>query len=135
MISIKKFKENKKFIEIFRFVITGGLSFVVDYGILFLLTEFMGINYLISSGISFTFSVIVNYILCVKWVFDEAKQNDKRAVIIFIGSSVIGLIFNQILMWLFVSVFNIYYMISKIITTLIVMVWNYIMKKMALVKS
>ena len=133
---IKELKNNKRFMEVFRFLITGGLSFVVDYGILIGLTTGLSVNYLISSAISFTVSVIVNYYLCVLWVFDGAdKSNDKKVVIMFIGSSVIGLIFNQILMYLFVSILGVFYMIAKIITTAIVMVWNYVMKKMALVRK
>lgn len=134
--NINELKSNKKIMEIFRFVVTGGLSFVVDYGILVGLTTGLGVNYLISSAISFTVSVIVNYFLCVLWVFDGAdKSNDKKVVVMFVGSSVIGLVFNQILMYLFVSVFGIFYMIAKVITTLIVMVWNYVAKKMALVRK
>ena len=133
---IKELKNNKRFMEVFRFLITGGLSFVVDYGILIGLTTGLSVNYLISSAISFTVSVIVNYYLCVLWVFDGAdKSNDKKVVIMFIGSSVIGLIFNQILMYLFVSILGVFYMVAKIITTAIVMVWNYVMKKMALVRK
>lgn len=133
---IKELKNNKRFMEVFRFLITGGLSFVVDYGILIGLTTGLSVNYLISSAISFTVSVIVNYYLCVLWVFDGAdKSNDKKVVIMFVGSSVIGLIFNQILMYLFVSILGIFYMVAKIITTAIVMVWNYVMKKMALVRK
>ena len=133
---IEKLKNSKRFMEMFRFVITGGLSFIVDYGILIGLTTGLSVNYLISSAISFTVSVIVNYYLCVLWVFDGAdKSNDKKVVTMFIGSSVIGLIFNQILMYLFVSILGVFYMIAKIITTAIVMVWNYVMKKMALVRK
>ena len=132
---IKRLKSNKNLMEITRFVITGGLSFIVDYGILIGLTYVFGINYLISSAISFTISVIINYFLCLLWAFEGAsKNNDKKVVIMFVASSVVGLLLNQILMWIFVSVTHIHYSIAKIITTLLVMIWNYVMKKKALVK-
>ena len=51
---------------------------MIDYGILLILTEFCGIHYLLSGGISFTVSVIYNYILSVKWVFDAGRQEDKK---------------------------------------------------------
>ena len=49
--------------QIIKFDVVGGTAFFIDYGIMVILTEFFGINYLISSGISFTVSVIFNYIL------------------------------------------------------------------------
>lgn len=133
MDKIRTFIKGDRFAEIFRFCITGGVSFLVDYGILILLKEFFDINYLIASGISFTVSVIVNYFMCVLWVFD-AKGTDGKSVAIFIGSSVIGLILNQILMWILVDLLGVFYMIAKIITTLLVMFWNYVAKRKAVSK-
>lgn len=131
MEKIKAFLKSDRFAEIFRFGITGGVSFLVDYGILFVLTEFWGINYLISSGISFTVSVILNYLMCILWVFKGVKQNDTKSIVLFIGSSVVGLFINQILMWFFVEKIHIYYMVAKIIATIIVMIWNYVAKRKA----
>ena len=64
----------KLFSQIIKFGFVGGTAFVIDAGLLFLLTEFCGIHYLISGMISFTASVIYNYILSVKWVFDAKKD-------------------------------------------------------------
>lgn len=50
----------KLFSQIIKFGFVGGTAFVIDAGLLFLLTEFCGIHYLISGMISFTASVIYN---------------------------------------------------------------------------
>lgn len=117
--------------EIIRFCIVGGLSFLVDYGLLFACTEWVGLYYLYSSAISFTASVIFNYWLCVVYVFHGARHQNKKQATIFIGSSIIGLGLNQICMWAFVSILGIYYMLAKIFATAIVTVWNYVMKRKA----
>lgn len=126
----------KLFSQIIKFGFAGGTAFVIDAGLLFLLTEFCGIHYLISGMISFTASVIYNYILSVKWVFDAKKDANKtQEFIVFIVLSVIGLGINQLFMWLFVDMMHIYYMLSKIIATVIVMVYNFITRKIFLEKK
>lgn len=119
---------NDKIKEIFRFCMVGGISFLIDYGLLYFFTEYCHIKYLISSAISFSISVIINYILCLTIVFNKAK-NGWNQMILFIFSSVIGLIINQICMYFFVEYMMIHYMISKILATIIVTIWNYITKK------
>ncbi|WP_133967934.1 GtrA family protein [Eubacterium limosum] len=133
MEKIKAFFKSDRFAEIFRFGVTGALGFIVDYGILFIMTEFFNVNYLISAGVSFTISVIINYFMCVFWVFDNIKQKDLKTVLLFAGSSVIGLFINQFLMWFVVEKMDIYYMLAKIIATTIVMIWNYVAKRKAVV--
>ena len=124
---------NKLFAQIIKFGFVGGTSFLIDAGILFLLTEFAGVHYLISGAISFTASVIYNYILSIKWVFDAKEDVNKvQELAVFIGLSVIGLGLNQLFMWLFVDIFHIYYMLSKIIATAIVMVYNFVTRKIFL---
>lgn len=117
--------------EIFRFCLVGGLSFLVDYGLLYGCTEYGGINYLYSSAISFTVSVLVNYWLCVRYVFAGAGRQTPRQSVVFIGSSVVGLGLNQLCMWAFVEKVGMYYMLAKIFATGIVTIWNYVMKRRA----
>lgn len=122
--------------QIFKFGIVGGSAFVIDYGIMIVLTEVVGINYLISSGISFAVSVIYNYILSVRWVFEVEKNGDKRKeFIVFIVLSLIGLALNQLLMWVTVSGIHIFYMVAKILVTVVVMIYNFITRKLFLEKK
>ena len=95
----------KKLIEqIMKFGVVGVLCFLIDYGLMILLTERFGVAYLISSGISFSVSVIVNYILSLTFVFDTGKDKNKIAeFVIFVVLSVIGLGINQVLMWVCVE--------------------------------
>ena len=119
--------------QITRFAVVGGSAFLIDYRIMILLTELCGINYLISSAISFTVSVIYNYLLSVHWVFNVTEdRSQKQDFAVFIVLSVIGLGINQLIMWVCVDKLQIFYMISKIGATAIVMVYNFITRKIFL---
>ena len=122
--------------QIFKFGMVGGLCFFIDYGLMILLTEFLGVHYLLSSSISFTVSVIVNYILSMKFVFQTRSNSSKiYEFIFFVVLSIVGLGLNQMIMWIVVDIINIHYMISKIFATFIVMIYNFASRKLLLEKK
>lgn len=131
---IRKIIKNKLFYQIFKFGVVGGLAFLIDAGLLFILTEFCNIHYLISSIISFIVSLAFNYILSVIWVFDVKKKQTYKEVLLFVILSVIGLGINQLVMFLGTELLNIYYMICKIISTIVVMIYNFITRKIFIEK-
>ncbi|MEF2616344.1 GtrA family protein [Faecalibacillus faecis] len=119
--------------QLLKFGLVGGIAFLIDYGLLFICTEWFGIYYFISSIISFSVSVIFNYIASVLWVFDVDQEKSKtKNFIIFIALSIVGLGINQIIMYYGVEVLNLYYMLIKLIATFIVMIFNFITRKMFL---
>ncbi|MBR3019207.1 MAG: GtrA family protein [Clostridia bacterium] len=128
--------------EVLRFVITGGVCFAVEFVALVLLKNLLHLDTLIAVPIAFTVSVIVNYILCVAWVFQGTKDAGNAQRIGFLVTSVMGLLLNEGLMMLFRSLFGeetilftIFgfsvkmYMVNKVLATLLVMVWNYFTKR------
>ena len=131
---IEKIKNNKLLMQILKFGIVGGTAFVIDYGIFTILSQFLNIHYLIASIISFSISVIYNYILSIKWVFDVSKKQTSKEFIVFVILSVIGLGINSLIMYVSVDLMHIHEMIGKIIATAIVMVYNFITRKIFIEK-
>ena len=111
----------------------GGSCFLLEYFLLFALTEFAGFDPLISAPIAFTVSLIVNYILCVYVVF-HAENQSGRQMFFFILTSIMGLGINQLVMWFFIDIIGIWYMFAKVIASAIVMIWNYFTKRYILKK-
>lgn len=122
----------ERLFEVARFCFVGGMCFLIDYGLLFVCTEYGGIPYLWSSGISFSVSVLVNYWLCLAYVFRGAGQQSRRQRVLFLGSSVTGLGINQVVMWALVDGLGVYYMVAKLFATGVVTFWNYVMKRKAI---
>ena len=58
--------------EVIRFVVTGGVCFLIEQAVLSLLKEIFGLDVNIGTPIAFLVSVVANYLLCVKWVFPGA---------------------------------------------------------------
>ena len=123
----------KKLIAQFmKFGIVGVIAFVIDYGFMVLLTEVFGVPYLISTTVSFIISVIFNYFASMRFVFKRKDDMSRREFIIFVVLSVIGLVINDVFMWLMVDFLFIDYRISKIVVTFIVAVWNFVTRKIFL---
>ena len=131
--------------EIIRFALTGGVCFVVELAVLILLKGKFGVDTLIATPIAFLISVILNYLLCVVWVFRGAKNRGAGAKAGFLITSLIGLGLNELLMLIFrltlgedTVILTIgsreinMYVLNKCLATLIVMIWNYCSKRAVL---
>lgn len=139
---------NKRFQEIIKFGLTGGVCFLIEYAALLLLKEALHLSAVAATPIAFLISVFFNYLLCVRWVFDDAKEGSRAAQLGFVITSVMGLFLNWGIMWVLTALlgedtplFALFgfefkvYMLNKIIATLLVMVWNYFTKRHVLKKE
>ena len=118
------------FIQFFRYLFVGGFSFLIDFFFLYFFSDICGVYYLISAALSFIISLIVNYLLSTYWVFNKNQIDNKLVEFnIFALIGIIGLIFTEILLYLFTDIIGLYYLISKIIATAIVMFWNFIARR------
>ena len=134
--------------EIIRFAMTGGVCFLVELAVLILLKGKFGVDTLIATPIAFLISVILNYLLCVVWVFRGAKNRGAGAKAGFLITSVIGLGLNELLMLVFRLILGEdsviltlgsrqvnMYVLNKCLATLIVMIWNYFSKRAVLYRK
>lgn len=116
-----------------RFAIVGLIAFAVDYGLFLSMTYSLGIDYLVSSTVSFSASTVVNYLLSMRYVYDGKQDaSAKRQFAIFAVLSVIALGLNQFLLWLFVSPCGIEEWISKLAATFLVSMYNFGSRKLFL---
>ncbi|WWR15322.1 GtrA family protein [Lachnospiraceae bacterium JLR.KK008] len=135
--------------QILKFGVVGFLAFFIDFGIFKLLSSVFGINYLIANFFGFTISLVFNYVASMKFVFERRDNIDKRAEFaVFTVLSVIGLVLNELIIFLCIG--GIYdhmpalaaalsrqwaETFGKVIATGIVMVYNFITRKIFLEKK
>ena len=78
--------------QFLKFAVVGLISFGIDWGMLIALVELFHLDFLMSTTVSFITSVVVNYWLSMKYVFDHREgMSRKREFTIFTILSVIGL--------------------------------------------
>jgi len=121
-------------VQFMRSFYIGALATVLDIALLLFLKEYLHIYYLLAAGIGYIAGLITNYLLSNKWAFDY-RLLEKRKFLefsIFFAITLAGLVFLEIIMWVFTSLFGLYYLLSKVIATLLVFIWNFTARKIIL---
>lgn len=117
-------------IQFIRYFFVGGIAAVVNIGLLFLLVDIFDINYILSNIIGFIFALLVNYGLSTMFVFTKDNSMSKVfELVMYVVIGVLGLGFDTLILWVCTSKINIYYKISKIISTMLTFIWNFLAKK------
>ena len=120
-------------VQFCKFGLVGTLCFAIDYGLMILLTEIWKVDYFLSCAISFSASVVVNYILSMRFVFNGKEDMSRfQEMAVFLALSLVGLMLNQMIMWIAVEFFGMFYMIAKILSTMLVTTYNFVSRKMFL---
>ena len=115
------------FVQLFRYTLVGGAAFIVDFGLLFVLTEYMDCHYLLSATLSFLMGLLVNYLISIRWVFRESKISNRKLEFILFGLiGLIGLGLNNLFIYLLTDLMGVYYMVSKLVTAVLVYLWNFL---------
>ncbi len=126
---IFKKKTEDIYIQLFRYLFVGSVSAILDISILFILTEYVNLYYLVSATLSFVIGGIVNYVLSKIWIFTKNKYQASKEILFFFIIGFIGLLFNGIVLWILTTTFNLWYILSKIIAIFIVFLWNFLARK------
>lgn len=148
----------KLFAQIMKFGMVGvvcfGIDYVIGYSVMKIIVKLGGESAfefasMAGSALGFTVSVIINYILSFKFVFERKEELDRRKEFVaFIILSVIGLGLNQLIIWICVGPvygniaflrellnYDLAYTGAKVIATAIVMVYNFVTRKIFLEKK
>ena len=116
--------------QMIRYALAGSGAFVVDLTLLVALTEVAGLHYLLSAAVGFAGGVTISYAFSIAWVFHKRSFAAQWAELaIFIGISVIGLALNEAIIWAVTEQGGLHYLLSKMVATAAVFVWNFFAKK------
>lgn len=134
--------------QIFKFIIVGGISFLIDFVVYTMMCNGLHIHYIIAGIVGFTVSVVANYILSMRFVFESKEDMRKdKEFIIFVVLSLVGMLLNSVILYVCIDLIyscwdllqevistEVMNVIAKVIATGIVMVYNFITRKIFLEK-
>lgn len=114
-----------------KYAIVGASGVAVNTGVLYGLTEFMSVYYMMSAVIASELSIISNFILNDKFTFtvDDAKHSKIRRFIIYNGVSVIGTVMLLFVTYILTEYLSVYYIYASWFGMISVFIFNYILNK------
>ena len=115
--------------EFVRYFIASLIALAIDAGTLFALTHFFGVHYLVSGVIAFLLGLTTTYLLSITWVFERRHVRAGFEFIVFVIIGLIGLLINEVVLWILTGGFGLFYMFSKIASAGIVFLWNFFARK------
>ena len=124
--------------QIARYLVTGGLAFVVDFGLFAMCLYVLEWHYLASNLVGLVAGLLLNYYISVAWVFSACKRNMKKKEFEFMIFALIGfagVAINQLVMFLMVGCMEWQEMLSKMLAAVIVLMWNFGARKVLLFRG
>jgi putative flippase GtrA len=131
--------------EFFRYLIVGGAAFIIDFSILYLSKTFLfskleKTGILLAAALGFIAGLVFNYTLSILFVFRQISENAKRHKIrsfaLFAAIGIIGLLITELCMFAGIAVLGLqWYLLIKVISAGIVLMWNYAARKMLIFKE
>lgn len=116
--------------QLIRYTFVGGIAFIVDFSTLFFLTQYSSVHYLLSAAIGFTLGLCINYFLSILWIFKNSTYKSRQLeFLLFTTIGIIGLGITELSIWSLTYLFEIHYLFSKLITTIVVYLWNFFARK------
>ncbi len=130
LLPIKSMPSTRTIRQFAKYLVVGGLAFVVDFTVLFLLTDQLGLYYLVSASIAFLLGLVTNYLLCIAWIFDyRALNNQAHEFAIFSLIGIAGLLMNNLVMFLLTEFLGLHYLLSKAGAAGLILIFNFSLRR------
>ncbi len=115
-------------IQFTRYLFVGGTSAVVDLLIYTLLLKQLSLWYPVAAFFGYMCGLTWNYILSIYWIF-ESKRSRKAEILMVFFIAIGGLLWTWLILGICISFFNMDEIIAKMLSQILVLVWNFSMRK------
>ena len=127
---LKRGRSDNTLVQFIQNTAASGCAFIVDFGLLLVLTELFAVNYLASGAISFFCGHMIHYAFCVLWIFPKRRFDSIHAELAaFFAIGLAGVGMNALTLWFFTEPLAFDYRVSKLFAVVIVFFFNFFSKK------
>jgi putative flippase GtrA len=116
------------------YLLVGAIATIAEWAAFYVLETLFGMPYLYATALAFVLSTFVNWLAGIVILFKPRGSLLADLAKVYLAS-IAGLIFNLGLMWLFVDCMHLPSMLSKILATGIVFVWNFLIRRFVIYKN
>lgn len=114
-----------------KYYAVGASGVLVNLGLLFYLTEYVGLWYFLSYSVAISASITSNFILNKFWTFRDS-MNSQRTIVMyvkFVSVSMLGMAIQLGSVYLLVESLTIYYMVAALISICIAGAINFMINR------
>jgi putative flippase GtrA len=113
-------------LKFIKFSLVGFSGVFVDFGTTAFCKEILKIQKYVANTFGFVLAASTNYILNRVWTFHSNNPNIMLEFTRFFMISLIGLGINLLIIWIMSGKFKVNFYISKLVATLVVVLWNFL---------
>lgn len=114
--------------QLMGFLAAGAIGTVVQYVVLWWGVEARGLPAPLASGLGYALGAVVNYCLSYFFIF-KSDAAHLQSVSRFVMMVAIGWMLTMGMMWVLDKKFDWYYWPAQILTTLVVLAWNFLVSR------
>ena len=126
-------KNNKKLFQFLRYLLVGGFSFLLEYGLFYVLWQIFSVHYLLANSIVYGSVSLINFLLNRTWTFNSSGQL-KRQLFLYVSLVVFNFFASNGLLYSLTGLLLIEPLISKVIVMCLLVSWNFVIYKKVIYK-
>ena len=132
----RKSQSVRLFWQFVRYVLIAGVAFIVDFLVFTLCFSIFGLHYLVAAAFGFTIGLVLNYVICIYWVFGQGRLESRWIEFTFYAVlGVLGLGLTALIMYLTVEYLLFNELAARLFAAAIVLVVNFVARKVLLFQA
>jgi putative flippase GtrA len=115
-----------RLLKVVRFILSGGTATFLNVLAIYLLTDFLGLWYILSATLAFILAVATSFVLQKLWTFGD-RSTDRLPFQIgtFLTIALWGLLVDLLLVYVAVEYADVHYVLAQLVAGVLIAVQNY----------